>query len=241
MIIDRKNQLKKYFKKRSGKMQIFLKGTVVLLVFLNIFCYGSLKTYAMDSENYKIPKDSINIGGTEDGSSENYDLKDTIGEVGSGLGTSESYDLNAGFRPQAKKPLLRFSISTNSVYLGTLSKASVSSGNVITTVSTNAFGGYTTSVVADGNLRMSLSDIIPDVVDGSVTAGSSEYGISTSGLDGLFNATDTSVTVVSKDVASNANSVDGVNTTINFKASISGNESPGLYSQKVTIICTGNF
>lgn len=241
MISNSKKIFKKYLKERSKDSKKAFRIFSILIIFLSIILYGSLKTQAMSSTNYTIPKDSINVGGAETGTSANYDMPDTIGEVGSGLGSSATYDLDAGFRPEAKKPLLQFSISTNNISLGVLSTISVSSGNTVTTVSTNARSGYSTSVTADGNLRKDLVNIISDVIDGSVTAGSSEYGIRTSGVDGLFNATDTSVTNVPKNIASSASSVNNRNTTIDFKASISGSESPGQYNQKVTIICTGNF
>lgn len=195
----------------------------------------------MSSANYSIKKDSINIGGTENSTSTNYGISDSVGEAGTGTSNSANYQMQAGYRPELNLPTLSFSLSANSASLGTLSTSSVSTASVTATVTTNARNGYSISVQADGNLRTSGGKIITDVADGAVTAGSREYGIGTSGADGLYNASDTSVTTTAKNIASNASVVTSHATIINFKASINSSTAAGAYNQKVTVIATGNF
>lgn len=75
----------------------FLVGLFIYLISI-LFFSSAVFAYVMESSNYKLERDSINIGGAEDGSSTNYQLRDTIGEIGSGGSGSGSYGVQAGYR-----------------------------------------------------------------------------------------------------------------------------------------------
>lgn len=103
---------------------------------------------ALKSENYKIIKDSISVGGADSGASANYSVKNTAGEVIAGNATSSSYQLRAGFRISDAYGL---SISTpDDVAMGGCRQglSCVSNGTVSWTVTTVNPSGYTLSVSA---------------------------------------------------------------------------------------------
>lgn len=70
-------------------------GLVLLLV-------AQSASAAMTSTNYQIGWDDVNGGGSDHGSSTNYNLQDTLGGSVAGLGTSTNYQGLAGYRvPQS--------------------------------------------------------------------------------------------------------------------------------------------
>ncbi len=140
----------------------------------------------MESASYKIEKDSLNFGGTEDGQSASYDLKDTLGEVGTGESDSLSYKIKAGYRQMVEDEALYFAIRTadetadaNSCSLGTLSISSVATCQYRIKVGTSTAAGFQVGLWADENLNQSVPAIdINDVAENStVTAGMESYGI----------------------------------------------------------------
>ena len=70
------------------------------LNFLMLFIAIPLAAFSavMQSPSYQIGNDSINIGGTENSVSSNYQLSDTVGESATGNSSSTSYNLYAGYR-----------------------------------------------------------------------------------------------------------------------------------------------
>ena len=54
----------------------------ILIIIFAVILSPFQKVVSMQSDNYKIEKDSINFGGMDDGQSTNYKLSDTMGEVG---------------------------------------------------------------------------------------------------------------------------------------------------------------
>lgn len=68
------------------------------IAFFGLLLLPTAAVFAMTSTNYGIHWDSVNSGGTDDGTSESYKLRDTVGELGTGIGTSENYQLSAGYR-----------------------------------------------------------------------------------------------------------------------------------------------
>ena len=67
-----------------------------LIIFFSLSLYAS--AYVMSGTNYRLEKDSINIGGLESSSSDNYGIVDTIGEMGTGDSESDNYFMKAGYR-----------------------------------------------------------------------------------------------------------------------------------------------
>ncbi len=141
---------------------------------------------SMQSDNYKIEKDSINFGGTDDGQSASYNLKDTMGEVGTGLSESASYIMKAGYRQMAEQEVLSFAIrnsaetvDTNVCDLGVLTTASVSSCAYRLKIGSTAPGGFQVGVWADDQLNQSTIIIdIDDIIENSTAAAGIEgHGI----------------------------------------------------------------
>lgn len=139
-----------------------------------------------------------------------------------------------------------FTISSTTCALGTLSTASVSTCNYNVTTTTNAEDGYTTTIADDGNLRDGTPDI-NDVGDGTVNAGSEEYGASTNESDSVDivptsgdNAS--AITTTAQSVATEASgpvSSDAV--TVTHHASVSTSTIAGSYSHIITLVSTGTF
>lgn len=194
----------------------------------------------MSSPNYINWMDSLNIGGEESSSSTNYRLQDTFGEIGTGPIGSTNYQGLIGFRQSEADPMFTFSLSKNSIDFGTLTVGSVFTDNVTVTTSTNADGGYFTTIVEDGEFR-TFGDYINDVTDGTVSAGSEEYGVRTSGTSGQMNGADTAILSTVQEVADYASWIDGDAVTVDFKVSITPTTAAGYYEHIVTFISTGRF
>lgn len=156
------------------------------------------------------------------------------GNINSGLA------LKGGFQAM-ERASLSMSVDPSTVALGQLSLAAVSSGSVVMTVTTDSSSGYAVSATEDGNLRKGAggaNDDINDVADGTVSAGSEEYGIVTSGGGGLL-AVDTALSGTLSVVSSN-NNVTAQQTTITFKAAVGQSSRAGSYSHIVTFTATAN-
>jgi len=196
---------------------------------------------AMTSENYQISQDSINFSGIDLATSTNYKLDDTMGEVGTGYLNSTNYLVGIGYRRMiTPEPLLSFSISANRIELGHLDYTKVNTDSHTFTVTSNAPGGYEVVVYEDGELRTDNGDDINDVADGAVSFGSEEYGISTAGSDGQYNAADTAVSN-GKVIASNASWVTDQMTTVNYKASVNPMTAGGFYQHTVNYVLTATY
>ena len=89
-------------------------------------------------------------------------------------------------------------------------------------------------------MRSGANDI-NDVSDGTVTAGSEEYGIRTSGNAGQMNSADTAITTVAQTVASTSTIATSEQTTITYKTGVSASTESGTYSQTVTFTTTVNY
>lgn len=132
-----------------------------------------------------------------------------------------------------------YKLSGVSAALGTLSTGSVKTTITGLIIFTNAASGYTISVYDDGNLRTAGGDDIDDVADGAVTAGSEEYGISTTGTDAV-GAGDFALTMNNTSAASSAG-VSANRTAIIYQAAIASDTAAGSYSHSVTYTVTANF
>ncbi len=71
---------------------------LIVTVVIVLSFYPAIKIHGMESDNYVIQSDSINIGGVEEASSTTYAMTDTIGESGTGELTGVLYRLLAGYR-----------------------------------------------------------------------------------------------------------------------------------------------
>ena len=125
-------------------------------IFLGFLCALVLPLPAfslMQSANYKIQFDSVNIGGT-DSSSTNYQLQDTIGEVGTSNSASTNFQMRAGYQQM------------NSSYVTITTQSTVNTGNIPgiganyvsvhedVKVTTDSYGGYQLFAVASSSPAM---------------------------------------------------------------------------------------
>ncbi|KKL68980.1 hypothetical protein LCGC14_2119540 [marine sediment metagenome] len=138
-----------------------------------------------------------------------------------------------------------FTINDTAVDLGALDTASVSTDTTNFDVTTNASSGYTVTITEDGNLRDGGNDV-NDVGDGTVTAASEEYGVSTDETDSVDIALTsgnnaTAIDATNKSAATQSGPISSDNTVLTFHASISLTTNPGNYAHTTTMIATGNF
>lgn len=207
-----------------------MKPSIFFLTLLTVFTWALPVRTAMTSTNYNIFADSVSGVDVGPVTSSNYTLYNTIGEVGVTTTPGSTYQLRAGFQAMELGGLSA-TVSPSSISLGALVPTAVATSGVAVTVTTDSGSGYTVSLAEDGNLR-SGSNTIDDVSDGSVTAGSEEYGIRTSGSSGLL----TSDTAISGTVyvASAATEVTADLTTVIFSAAVTSTTQTGSYAQQVT-------
>lgn len=133
--------------------------------------------------------------------------------------------------------MITFSVSTNSVSLGNISVNSVASSSHTVSVTTNANSGYNLYVSDDGNLRSGANDI-DDVSDGSVTAGSEEYGLNT-GYSAF--ASDAAITTSMQLARSVTVPAYNSTTTCTYEASVTAATPTGTYTHTVRYTVAGVF
>lgn len=186
---------------------------------------------AMSSTNYFIYADTVETGG---GLSTGgiYSLEQTTGESPAGFSTSSAYEIRAGYQ-YMERGYLSLIISSNSLNLGTLSDSTVNSAGTTLTVGTDSATGYSLSISGVAG------SAIAAVSDGTVSAGSEEYGFSASGPDSQVTgdvavAASTLVAATSTPISSSA-------TLMTFKASMSASTVSGGYSQNVTMTASANL
>lgn len=225
-------------RKKSSKSYIYKIFGTLLLAY--IIAGAQQTVLASTSTGFNL-SDSQNCGGSKSTSS-GFVLNDTICETGGGESTSSTYNLSAGASGlNQQDPYISFSLSANSINLGTLSASSIASGSVTTTITTTAQNGYTATITTDGSFRNQSNKDINAVTDGTVTAGSEEYGVRTAGTDGQLNSSDTGISTTPITYASHTAPIEGSITTVTFKASISPTTPSGTFHQQAIFIVTGNF
>lgn len=185
----------------------------------------------MTSGNYSILSDSIGVNGGNFSSSTSYSLNDTVGDSPIGIVSSTTYTISGGFQ-SLDRSILSMSISSASLSLGEVSSASVASAATTVTITSQSDSGYILSV-------SSVSGNVTFTTDGSVTAGSSEYGVAVSGSHAAYG---TDATVVSGLVlASASTAVVSDATILTFKAARATGASETTYSQTVTLTASANL
>lgn len=220
-----------------------MKKLFVFLIFLLTLNFPSIAgSVGMSSENFKLFADVVSVGGSEP-VSENYRVFNTGGEA-SGVNptqtTSTNFIVQAGFQAMANTIYVSAALSASSLSLGELSMTEIRSNSETLTINTNSPTGYATTIQEDGNLRSGSNDI-NDVADGSVTAGSEEYGVRTSGIAGQMNSVDTAIIGAALNVAASSTPVHNEVTILTYKAGISASTAYGNYSQQVTFTTTVNY
>lgn len=148
-------------------------------------------------------------------------------------------------------PTITSTLSASTCALGTLSSSQIDTCTYTNTVDTNATGGFTSTILDDGNLRDGANDI--DDVTGDVDSGSEEYGVGTSDagntIDQYTACADpeptpleaSAITTTAQSYSSAAGPVATDVTTLCHGASITATTPAGSYSHITTHITTGTF
>lgn len=171
------------------------------------------------------------------------------------IGTSNEVTVTA-----TVEPTLSMALSSNSIALGTLTPAAVSTATNTVTIKTNAVSGYTLQALANdgtgtGAGLKSTTGIIPSATGSTIAAGTSGFGIYVSNLTataaagtnanttptvGLGNGTVPQTTAL-QTVSTGNGTTDGSVSTVTYKAAISAVQPSGNYSTTVTYAVTGQF
>ncbi len=192
---------------------------------------GAVAVASMSSAHYEISSDYIGVGGGVS-TSTSYSLSDAISNLSAGIVSSTTYEVQGGFVSN-DAGLISLILSSDIVSLGTLSSASVKTGSVIATVTTDQSTGFTLSIGG-------VSGTSPAAVaDGMVTAGVAEYGLSVSNQ---YSLTTGDVAVVSGlNLASATVPVTNEPITLAFKASVGPGASAASYNQSIALTAATNF
>jgi len=185
----------------------------------------------MSSTNYFIYADSIETGGglSVGGA---YSLEDTAGESPAGFINSAIYEIRSGYQ-HMERGYLSFIISNDSLNLGVLSTSAVNSASTTLTVGTDSATGYAVSFFSISG------SMIAGVLDGTVTAGSEEYGFSATGSESQV--TGDVAPAVSAIIASTSSPIFSSVTEMMFKASMSSATIGGNYNQSLILVASANL
>lgn len=136
-----------------------------------------------------------------------------------------------------------YQLAGSAAGLGTLTTTAVSTSLIGMEASTDADGGYVIQVASDGDLRDNALTIA-GVADGTVSAGSEEYGGRSSDValaGSTFDSSDTSFTTSFQDVADAASAVHEDRNFLTLKGSIDSGTAIGTYAQALTLIISGTY
>ncbi len=216
-----------------------MKFFSVFLVLLGIFSplvSGAL----MEGGDFQIYGDTFSTFQGDSASAGDFTLYSSGGEFFATSTQGGDFTLKGGFQA-LEIASLSLSVSPNSVSLGELSLSQVKSASTVVRVTTDAATGYALTATENGNLRKGAGggvDDINDVLDGEVSVGAEEYGVTTSGGGGILN-TDQALSGTLT-LAQSQGEVTNQETTVTFKASVGPQSRAGNYSHTVTFTLTAN-
>ncbi|MBT4942315.1 MAG: hypothetical protein HON29_04720 [Candidatus Magasanikbacteria bacterium] len=188
---------------------------------------------AMDGGDYVLYADDVGLITSGPGTGGSFELFSSAGDFGGQNIEGGAVMLRGGFEAMTRGTVA-LSLSSTTLALGELSSASVATGSIVATITSEE--GYDMSIAEDGDLRDGAKTI-DDVADGAVTAGSEEYGIKATDGDGVLSQ-DTAITN-NLVVASNVGYVRDKETTVTFSASIDPTQTQqGSYAHTVTLTLT---
>ena len=131
-------------------------------------------------------------------------------------------------------------LSTN---LGTLNDSTVTTSLIGFNVSADVDNGYSVQIMEDGDLRDGANNI-DDVADGTVSAGSEEYGASASDAslaNATFDTQDSAITQNFQEIATETDNSFESRHFATLKAAIDSSTPDGNYGQTLTVIVSGNY
>ena len=137
-----------------------------------------------------------------------------------------------------------YELSGTSLAFGSLTSSTVATGIIAWEATADVNQGYGVYVVDSGEPRSLSADTLTDVVDGAVTAGSSEYGGRSSDVSlatSTFDTADTGFTTTPQLVASRSDATFSERDFLTVKAAVSSTQAAGSYSGTVTLILAGDY
>lgn len=136
-----------------------------------------------------------------------------------------------------------YPVSGTSIAFGDLSSSSVSTAVIGMEVSIEDDNGYIIQVMEDGELRDGSNEI-DDVADGTVSAGSEEYGArssDTSIATTSFDTADSAITSSFQSVVTESGAAFESRNFLILKAGITGSTNEGSYAHTLNVIASGTF
>ncbi|OGL96498.1 hypothetical protein A2317_03660 [Candidatus Uhrbacteria bacterium RIFOXYB2_FULL_41_10] len=136
-----------------------------------------------------------------------------------------------------------YELDASSVSFGTISDLTVTTSIIAWEVSAEVSDGYSVYVYENQDLTNGI-DTITDVSDGTVSAGSREYGARSSDSSlalSTFDTQDSAFTTALQQIGSRSAVSFDSRDYLTVKTSIDGFESDGLYSQTLTFIYVGDY
>lgn len=218
----------------------------------------------MESTNYRIQSDSINVGGGL-ATSSTYTLESTTGEIATGESESTTYRLKAGYQ-QMQSVFIALTGAGTVTMTPAIPGVSggTANGSTTVTVTTDSPAGYSLTIAASGTPAMrngaeTISDYAPaGVPDFSFTTGAADahFGYTPEGVDTVQRFLDdggacnigsletslacwdglaTSTEIIAQ--SGTPNHPSGATTTIRFRVGIGGsvNQAPGTYTATTTL------
>lgn len=181
-------------------------------------------------------------GGGNYSTSANFRLFQSVADLSNEALDSANYHMAVGFEAIYEEPIITMSVSPNVVALAPdpLTTGAVSTANTTVTVSTNADFGYSVTATAIAEFANEAAYALDGVADGSVTAGTEEFGIAVAGTDAAFGddqaVSSTPLTIASRNIWGADRTV-----TVTIKAAIDDSSAAGEYSGTIVFIGTGNY
>lgn len=137
-----------------------------------------------------------------------------------------------------------YELTGSTIDLGTISSSAVTTSLLGWEVDADVSQGYSVYLFENHNLQSPGGDSLTDVSDGSVTAGSTEYGgISTDSslATSTFDTQDTAFTTSLQQVASRDGNDFAARDYLTIKASVANGYASGGYSHTLTVIFVGDY
>ncbi|MFA6255022.1 MAG: hypothetical protein WC675_03235 [Patescibacteria group bacterium] len=237
------------------------KRLIFLLISAGLLFFSGGEIWArMESTNYVIWADAFSSGGSEDSSSANYGIQDTIGEsvILSATATAATYGIKAGFREMYPDQYLSFSIADPAIELGELTDSTTGRDSHTMVIDTNAVGGFVITVF--GSTLTSGTNSIDALLAATASSpGLKQFGINlvanTSPLIGAdpsgtapigsaatgYNTANQFKFASGNTVASATNDISQTTFTVSYIANISTDTAGGTYTTTLTYSATSNF
>lgn len=211
------------------------KHLSIIIAIFTLFASSSVVLAGpKQSENYQLRKESF-FSGDDNLQSENYRTNSTIGESVVGRSSGANYLIDQGYRHLGGDELYLYaSLTVNTIDLGDVTPVTVKSESTVLNVITNASGGYQATIQENQELQISPTIFIADVLDGTVTAGESEYGVAATGADAALGGNDTRIQTTPLTIATSTapTTILGTDTTLEFKVAIGAAQDAGTYQHK---------